>query len=126
MLIGAEAERRSLNRDRTGVDDIVVDRDILVGQAIFVQHAVALKGEVVLFAVVYFHRTEISQSAFDAVIDNPGASASGVKSNNRSGSQIGCALNKQSIVIFASGWVICIVAGEEMLFSFGGKREIFI
>ena len=48
VLLGAEAKRRSLNRNFAGVDDIVVNRNILVGQTVFVQHAVAGERKVVV------------------------------------------------------------------------------
>ena len=84
VLVSTEAKGGSLNRNFAGVDNIVVNRNILVGQTVFIQHAVAGESEIVAATVINFsfHIPAYGVCSFNAVIDNPGAAARGVKINH--------------------------------------------
>ena len=78
-----------------------------------------------MVAVIYFRRAVIKQPAFNAVIDNPGAAAGGVKSNRRSGF-INDIVDKNGIIAFAAPAVFRIIAGNRAKPSAGGKRHVRI
>ena len=123
VLISTEAKGGVLNRNFSRIDDVVVNRNIPVGQTVFVQHAVAGESEIVAGGIVN-HIVRVL-SAFNVVVNHPGAAARGVKRDDRNLTR-GTRFNKNRIVSFVVASAQRIVAGHKIRFLLsGGKRHLF-